>query len=77
MEDYLIAKLVRRIIAPIVSVLIFCSLVYGWWIGDYPKAFRTVYVEPMQYVATLILQPKLNKMERALDQIGTTTESGE
>jgi hypothetical protein len=77
MEDYLIAKLVRRIITPIVGLLIFCSVVYGWWIGDYAIAFKTVYIEPMQYVAGLILQPKLNRMERAMDRVASTTPSGE
>lgn len=77
MEDYLIAKLVRRIIAPIVGLLILCSLVYGWWIGDYPTAFKKAYVEPMKYVVGLILQPRLNKMERALDRMSSTTNTGE
>lgn len=77
MEDYLIAKLVRRIIAPIVGVLLLCSVVYGWWIDDYPTAFKTVYIEPMQYVAGLVIQPKLNRMERTMDRVASSTPSGE
>lgn len=77
MEDYIIAKIVRRIIAPIVAVLIFCSLIYGWWIDDYSAAFKTVYIEPMQYVVGLVIQPKLNRLEHSLERIASTTDTGE
>jgi len=53
MEDYIVTKIVRRIIAPIVAVLIFCSLIYGWWIDDYSVAFKTAHIEPIQYVVGL------------------------
>jgi hypothetical protein len=77
MDDYIVAKIVRRIIAPIVGVLLFCSLIYGWWIGDYSEAFKTVYVEPMQYVVGLVIQPKLNRLEHSLERIASTTDTGE
>ena len=77
MEDYIVAKIVRRIIAPIVAVLIFCSLIYGWWIDDYSIAFKTVYIEPMQYVVGLIIQPKLNRLEHSLERTASTTDNRE
>jgi len=73
MEDYIISKLIRRIIAPIVALLIICSVVYGWWINDYPAAFKTVYIEPMQYVAGLVIQPRLNRLERVQERLASTT----
>lgn len=74
MEDYFIAKLVRRIIAPIVIILILCSLIYGWWIGDYSAAFEKVYISPMQYVVSLVIQPRLNRLEKAQERIASTTD---
>jgi hypothetical protein len=74
MEDYIVAKIVRRAITSIVGVLIFCSLIYGWWIGDYSVAFKTVYVEPMQHVVGLAIQPKLNRLENSLERIASTTD---
>ncbi|MEZ4104078.1 MAG: hypothetical protein R3B60_02195 [Candidatus Paceibacterota bacterium] len=73
MEDYIISKLIRKIIAPIVGVLILCSVIYGWWIKDYPAAIETVYMKPMQYVVGLVIQPRLNRLERAQDRIASTT----
>jgi len=73
MEDYLISRLVRRIIAPIVAVLIFCSLIYGWWIEDYNTAFKQLYIKPMEYVIGLVIQPRLNRLERVEERIASTT----
>lgn len=73
MEDYVISKLVRRVIAPIVGLLILYSVAYGWWIDDYPAAFQKVYIDPMQYVVGLVIQPRLNRLERMQERIASTT----
>ena len=73
MDDYLIARFIQGIIMWIVALLIICSLVYGWWIDDHALAFKQIYIEPMQYLTGLIMQPITNKVEGVVEQVASTT----
>jgi hypothetical protein len=73
MEDHLISKILKKILIPIVGVLFIVSMIYGWWINDYDKAFKQMYLSPVQYVTQLIIKPRLNRLENRIERISTTT----
>lgn len=68
MEDYLLAKLIRRFITPIAIIIIAVSMGYAW-LKDDPQAGSELYLN----IAGFVFSPITNLLENRVERIQERT----